>query len=295
MKLLDNPTVNRLRAVPKRIRARFNSWWARINPLLGKMWARLVLLIITATIGAALGKCLSPWLLCFFPENLYGDIRTVIGAVPFTLPTFLALWWFRTYDSIKRDLRDNFEAGVNHVASDTPIRIEIGTEILQNVSELTSAYNREIAITFIKRLKRSPADIEENNGVAYSDSRWGYAQHMLKWLKDHHRYNSDYDLKGLDLRHQEFTSATARITICEVVDMHAGKYLTVDVAGCNDNDLNNFFKYCDSAYEQVAMKKKMYQEKYKELSPPLHNIRTLEVTVSLNDCQEESSAYYPFE
>ena len=277
----------------KKMHAGFNIRWARINRHLGKMWVRLVVLLIALIIGAVLGKCVSPWVLCFLPNNVYGDIRTVVGAAHFTLPTFLALWWFRTYDSIKRDLRDNFEAGVNHIASDTPIRIEIGAEILANVSKLTSAYNREITITFIKRLKRSPADAKKNKEIFYSDYRWGYAQHMLKWLKDHQRKNKKYDLNLLDLRYQEFTSATAEITICEVLEMHDDDDLTVDVAGCND-DLDNFFGDCDRAYKQVdAAKKKhlaMQQGLYQGTLPRHRELRTIVVTVSRGDCQEDPFA-----
>ena len=277
----------------KKMHAGFNIRWARANRHLGKMWVRLVVLFITLILGAVLGKCISPWVLCFLPERVFGDIRTVVGAAHFTLPTFLALWWFRTYDSIKRDLRDNFEAGVNHIASDTPIRIEIGAEILANVSKLTSAYNREITITFIKRLKRSPADAKKNKEIFYSDYRWGYAQHMLKWLKDHQRKNKKYDLNLLDLRYQEFTSATAEITICEVLEMHDDDDLTVDVAGCND-DLDNFFGDCDRAYKQVdAAKKKhlaMQQGLYQGTLPRHRELRTIVVTVSRGDCQEDPFA-----
>ena len=289
-KLCGAMVKNKLRSFVarlKKIHAGFNRWWARINRHLGKMWVRVGLLFITVATGAILGKYVSPWVLCFFPEAIYGDARAVIGAIPFTLLTFLALWWFRTYDTIKRDSRANFEAGVNHVASDTPIRIEIGAEILINVSKLTSAYNREITITFIKRLKRSPADTRKNNESVGDDYRWGYAQHMLKWLKDHQRKNKNYDLNLLDLRYQEFTSTTATVTICDAVNMHDSKYLVIDVAGCYENDLNNFFGLCDRAYDQVIKKKQTHEAKLRKQPELNREPRTIKVTVSRNDCRAD--------
>lgn len=230
--------------------------WVCINRHLGKMWVRLFLLLLAAPLAYCVGGYLSGIMESHFPvDAIDGSIseasrqaaekiksheymRKVFTPTAYSLTFFLALWWFRTYDSLQRDWRANFEAGVNHVASDTPIRIEIGTAILINVSERTSAYNREIAIAFTKRLKRSPADTDKNKDLVANGYRWGYAQHMLKWLQNQ---NEKRDLDFLDLRYQEFTSTTAKITGYEIMRMHSGDDLLLDLAYCNFANPEEFF------------------------------------------------------
>ncbi len=168
------------------------------------MWRRLGVLLVAAVLGFALGFLVSPWLLCQFPEKMYGDVRTVVGAAPFTLPTFLVLWWFRTYDSRQQSLRANFETGAQHVLSDTPSHIEIGVEILKNVSEVTSSYDREIRTAFMRRLKQFPAVTESNRKLLTDGYRFAYAQHILRWIVAH---GGKWDLTYIDLRYQEFTFA----------------------------------------------------------------------------------------
>ena len=251
MKTRNHLIVNHLRTGLKKMHKYIKNLWARLNRHLGKMWVRLVVLLIAAAIGAALVKWASPWFLCFFPVSVYGDIRTIIGAAPFTLPVFLALWWFRTYDSFQGDWRANFEAGVAHIASDTPIRIEIGTVILINIAEATSSYDREIRTTFIRRLKRSPADTDKNHEMLTHGYRFAYAQHMLKWLqipRTKKDKNKKYDLNLLDLRYQEFTRTTSGITIREVLNMHSEAFLTLDVGGTLFEADNKFFESADNVY-----------------------------------------------
>ena len=212
--------------------------WMLGDFFLGNMWWRVVVLGCAVLGGFFLGQCISPWLLCFFPDKPYGDTRTVIGAIPFTLPTFLALWWFRTYDTRQQNLRANFDTGVGHIASDTPIRIEIGAKILINVSQATSSYDREISTAFIRRLKRFPAETDANRNLLKRGYRFAYAQHMLKWLKDR---GEKHELELLDLRYQEFTSTTASITASEILAMHREDYVTIDVACCNFENPKRFF------------------------------------------------------
>ena len=215
---------------------------------LGGMWRRAGLLVVAVAFGIFLAKCVSPWLLCFLGSGVHDAVKAAVGAATFTSPIFLTLWWFRTYDSRQQLQRANFEAGVGLIASDTPIRIEIGTQILLEVSKVTSAFDIEIALTFVKRLKRYPAETAKNEGIVTGGYRWGYAQHMLKWLaNDYERRNKKRDLENLNLRNQEFTNTEAQITIFEVLEMHTGESLTADVTGCDD-DIKSFLGNCSDIY-----------------------------------------------
>ena len=224
------------------------SLWAHINPLLGTMSARLVALLIAVIAGVFLGKHFSPWFLALVPENVYGDIRTVVGAIPFTLPTFLALWWFRTYDSFQSNLRANFDSGVAHIASNEPIRIEIGTVILIKISETTSSYDREISTAFVRRLNQSPAEATANRKLLDTTTDWNYAQKMLLWLK---HQNKKYDLYYVDLRNQDFFDETAGITLCDLFNMNTFGGLTIDVAGSGFSSWDEFFGCCAYAREKL--------------------------------------------
>ena len=196
--------------------------WMWSDVCLGSMWRRLGVLAVAAGLGFALGELFSPWLLTQFPEEMYGDVRTVVGAAPFTVPTFLALWWFRTYDSRQQSLRANFETGVQHVLSDTPAYIEIGVEILKNVSEVTSSYDREIRTAFIRRLKRFPAVTESHRNLLAKGYRFSYAQHIVRWIAAH---GGKWDLTYMDLRYQEFTFAD--VTIDSILSLQDASQLLI--------------------------------------------------------------------
>ena len=258
--------------------------WMRSDSWLGGMWRRAGVLGCAVVGGFILGQCVSPWLLYFFPESIYGGVRVIAGTVPLTLPTFFALWWFRTYDSRQQLQRANFETGVGHIASDTPIRIEIGTQILVEVSKVTSAFDSEIALTFIKRLKRFPETSDKNLALLRGGYTWSYAQHMLKWLfQDYQRRNKRHDLGGVELRYQEFADTTAKITICEMLEMHKDNFLDVNVAGCKD-DLSNFLGQCNMAHKQWDAQK----DGVKKLSKGSKKFPTLQILILRKDCNLDS-------
>ena len=275
------------------MRNHLKNLWVHLTSLLGTMSARLVVLLVASAIGAALVKCVSPWVLCFFPVSVYGDIRTVIGAAPFTLPVFLALWWFRTYDSFQADWRANFEAGIAHIVSEMPNRIEVGTVMLIKISKATSSYDREIRTAFIRRLKRFPADADTNHKLLAGGYRFAYAQQMLQWLKESPAkkdQDKKYDLGHLDLRNQEFTYAEAQITICEVLEMHAGEHLTVDVTDCNDG-VRDFFGNCNDA--RTKWHRSDEENRIGRIRHKLHKTsgdfksKPIEITISVEDCRNE--------
>lgn len=217
--------------------------------LLNGIRRRVGVLVVAALLG---GKILahllaSNWWFCWFPEGTHEVLAHVVAATPFTVPTFLALWWFRTYDSRQQLQRANFEAGVGQIVSDTPISIEVGTQFLIQMSKVTSAFDGEITLTFIKRLKRSPADTGKNKEIVSGGYRWGYAYQMLQWLQSR---GEKCDLDNLDLRNQDFITQDTRITAYEILEMHADERLTVDVAGFDDSDAESFFGINRNAYER---------------------------------------------
>ena len=172
--------------------------------LLNGIRRRVGVLVVAALIG---GKFLahifaSNWWFCWFPVGTHDALAHVVAAAPFTVPTFIALWWFRTYDSRQQLQRANFEAGVGFIVSDTPISIEVGTQILLEVSKVTCVFDREIRLTFIKRLKRPVADTGANTKIKTGGYRFGYAQHMFRWMIAR---GGKWDLRNMALQHQEFT------------------------------------------------------------------------------------------
>ena len=229
------------------MRNHLKNLWVHLTSLLGTMSARLVVLLVASAIGVALVKCVSPWVLCFFPVSVYGDIRTVIGAAPFTLPVFLALWWFRTYDSFQADWRAKFNEGIAHVVSEMPARIEIGAVMLISISEATSSYDREISAAFIRRLNQSPTETEENRNLLNKSNGWGYAQLMIEWLT---KQNKKFNLHYMDLRNQSFTYNADMITVCDLLNAGNGHILTLEVAHCSTPSMVMFFGCCGNARAQ---------------------------------------------
>ena len=266
---------------------RLKNRWARINPLLGTMSARFVALLIAVTVGVFLGKRFSPLLLDLFPENVYGDIRTVAGAIPFTLLTFLALWWFRTYDSFQGGWRANFEAGVAHILSETPNRIELGTVMLIKISGATSSYDREIRIAFIRRLKQSPVEAEANPKLLDTPTDWSYAQKMLQWLKNQ---NTHIDLQYVDLRNQDFTDKASPITVCDLLNMGHGKPLILEVAYCGSYSMERFFGCCSDARAKLQK----VQERSQRQSRATDGPPSIQIIVEGLGCgkQPKHSPYY---
>ena len=263
--------------------------------LLNGIGRRVGVLVFVALIG---GKFLahifaSNWWFCWFPVGTHEALAHVVAATPFTVPTFLALWWFRTYDARQQLQRANFEAGVGHIASDTPIRIEIGTQILREVSKVTSAFDIEIALTFVKRLKRYPAETAKNESIVTGGYRWGYAQHMLNWLlNDYKRRGKKQDLEHLDLRNQDFTNLDAESTAPEVLKMHTGDDFTVDVSGCAD-DVARFLGIHSNAYwewykgELKNQLERRQRIKFTEGTELYNN----EVEISVANCQNKPPEY----
>lgn len=142
-----------------------------------------------------------------------------------SLFVFLALWFFRTHDTrqrieqtnrqlqqtgqqAKRQLQQaNFAKGLDNLVSDNPLQVDVGVILLLEVSKATPAFDKEIRLAFIKRLKDAPPKIEEIEKQAKIVNRLSYAQYILRWLIDHPKENDrSINLDGMDCRCQEFTS-----------------------------------------------------------------------------------------
>ena len=241
---------------------RLKKLWGHLNPLLGKMWVRLVVLV-TATVV--------------------------------NLPTHLPRWLFRTYDSHQSNLHSRFDLGISHIVSETPNRIEIGTVMLINISEETSSYDREISAAFIQRLKQSPAEAQANRKLLDTITGWGYAQKMLQWLK---HQNKKYDLHYVDLRNQDFFDETAGITLCDLFNMHKGGALDIDVARSGFSSWDEFFGCCPYAREKLETAKRHTRDQHEALlkaqlepdyqPPTIDELPSMPIMVTCNYCGKNS-------
>lgn len=118
---------------------------------------------------------------------------------------FLALWWFRTYDVQHQIQQNNFIKGMEKISSDSPLEIEVGVSMLLEVSNATAAFDNEIRVAFIKRLKEFPSNLDGKQISAVVSNRLSYAQYILRWFIDHlERGGRPLNLNGMDCRYQEF-------------------------------------------------------------------------------------------
>ena len=239
------------------------SWWVQNNWRLGEMRVRVGILCLALLAGFFLAKYVSPWLLCLLGNKVHDAVNAAVGAATFTSLIFLALWWFRTYDSFQSNLRANFEAGMDHIASNEPSRIEIGTVMLISISETTSSYNRQISAAFIRRLNQSPAETEANRKLLNASTGWGYAQKMFEWLRNQ---NEKYALHYMDLRNQSFTYQNDRVTVCDLLNMGKGHKLTLEVAYCSADSVHMLFSCCSDAFKKFSTVTQREQLHYNALS-----------------------------
>ncbi len=142
-------------------------------------------------------------------------------AHPFALSLFvlLALWYFRTRDTLRRIAgadaqiqQSNFTIGLTNLVAGKSINIEIGVAILLQVSDATDAFDKQIRIAFIRRLKDKPLTNDDVHigSIRRKNHFLSYAQHMLKWLINYQIKNPESDkpdLRGMSCDYQEFTSA----------------------------------------------------------------------------------------
>ena len=180
---------------------------------LGNKWMRVFWLIVAGFAGMVLFKCWGEPILDFLDiaktdmaktdDNASGYPANARGY--FVLPilsivVFFALWVFRTYDTrqqieqANRQLKQasqqanrqlqqaNFAKGLDNLVSDDPLQVDIGVILLLEVSKATSAFDKEIRLAFIKRLKELPGNLEGRTVMEMRANRLSYAQYIIQWL-----------------------------------------------------------------------------------------------------------------
>ena len=163
--------------------------------------ARLAFLILMALLGLFAGQKISSYTAQVFclSDNLKGYFE------PFAVSVFvvIALWFFRTYDTRQKIYQDDLFKGLDNLASSNPLQVDIGVAMLREISKKVPSFNEIIKVAFIRRLKNMPGDHEHKDGNFLS-----YAQHIMQWLIRYKKENQhvNFNLNGLDLSYQEFTS-----------------------------------------------------------------------------------------
>jgi len=174
--------------------------------------ARFFILAVAGILGVVLFKFCGEWLLCLF--GVTGRARDYLVLPMLSFFVFVALWFFRTHDTRQRIEQANqqmqqekFNKGMDNLVSDNPLRVDIGVALLLEASDVMSAFDKEIRIAFIKRLKELPEKLDGRRVMEMRANRLSYAQYIIQWLINHPRADgAPFDLRGMDCRYQEFTS-----------------------------------------------------------------------------------------
>ena len=181
-------------------------------------WRRLLILVGAAIGGYCLSKWGFPWLdywLGFSPR-----VDKYLEPLLFGLPAFVCLWFFRTYDTQQQIQQGNFVTGVDKLMQNSTLVIDVGVEILLQVSAKTDAFDDAIRLVFIKRLKTrltasAPPDfsiLPDGGKMAEHAKKFftrsSYTQHILRWLiAKQDNYKVKPDLSGMRCDYQEFKGA----------------------------------------------------------------------------------------
>lgn len=160
-----------------------------------------------------------------YPTNARGYL--VLPMLSFFV--FIALWFFRTYDTRQQIQQANFVKGLENLVSDNPLQIDIGVILLLEVSKATSVFDKEIRLAFIKRLKELPGDLNGRKVMDMRTKRLSYAQYIIQWLINNPKSGDPLDLSGMDCRYQEFTSrgdsgrTNKKLEIAKILTSQSGK------------------------------------------------------------------------
>ena len=181
-------------------------------------WRRLLILVGAAVVGYCLSKWGFPWLDCWL--GFSDRVGKYLEPLLFGLPAFVCLWFFRTYDTQQQIQQGNFVTGVDKLMQNSTLVIDVGVEILLQVSAKTDAFDDAIRLVFIKRLKtRLTASAQPDFSILPDTTkmakraqkvftRLSYAQHILRWLiAKQDNYKAKPDLSGMRCDYQEFKGA----------------------------------------------------------------------------------------
>jgi len=202
-----------------------------------------------------------------YPANTRGYL--VLPILSFFV--FIALWFFRTYDTrqqieqTNRQLRQaslqatqqlqqaNFAKGLDNLVSDDPLKVDIGVILLLEVSKVTTTFDKEIRLAFIKRLKELPGNLDGRSVMEMRANRLSYAQYIIQWLIDHPKVGgASLDLRGMDCRYQEFTSR--RFSGGANKKLEISKIFTFSPSAIDDSILNPGITFEDANCENVSFK-----------------------------------------
>lgn len=182
-----------------------NTFSIIFNSLLNKPWKRFVILVVAGGAGALLVIFCREWIFCFL--GVTGRAKDYLILPMLSFFVFIALWAFRTYDTRQQIQQANFVKGLDNLVSDNPLQVDIGVILLLEVSKATPAFDTEIRLAFIKRLKEPVKKHERMKFQEGVSNRFSYAQYIIQWLIDHPRVSGKKpDLVGMNCECQEFTS-----------------------------------------------------------------------------------------
>lgn len=217
-----------------------------------KAW-RFGILFCCTVVGVVSGKYASP-LINYLVDY---DVAKFAKTFAYSMWTLLALWFFRTYDTQKQVQQANFATGMENLASDNPLAIDIGVVILLEVSNTTSAFDKEIRLAFIKRLKSVPKDCNEHRVVDMYANRLTYAQHILWWLVEYKDKNPNINinLSGMDCSYQEFKIRKGKkLKLSKLAYSLIGDIENAEFENNENTDFNFIESNCEGIdFNQVVM------------------------------------------
>ena len=160
---------------------------------------RFIILFFMAWLGLAFGSYIFTCITHLFP--LIDGLEKYLKPATVSIPVLTALWYFRTYDTRQKIYQDDLFKGLDNLASNNPVQVDVGVAMLIEISKKVPSFNENIKIAFIRRLKSIPGEYKHKDGDFLS-----YAQHIIRWLLLRKKENESisFNLHGLDLSYQEF-------------------------------------------------------------------------------------------
>lgn len=221
--------------------------------LISKKLMRFGILIFAGGAGWWLFTCHEDWILCLLGIDKTDRARDYLVLPMMSIFVVFALWVFRTYDTRQEIQQTNFTKGLDNLVSDNPLQVDIGVILLLEVSRATPAFDKEIRLAFIKRLKELPGDLGGRSVMEMRANRLSYAQYIIQWLIDHPKVGgAPLDIRGMDCRYQEFTSS--RFSGGANKKLEISKIFSFSPSNIDDSILNPGITFEEANCENVSFK-----------------------------------------